>query len=142
MTVIVLTYGYSTFLPGEWSFASFFSYYSESLLLLTLSILYRVQLSTRVYVNSSLIFCVRPAMVGVAPILYIFWKIVKRTPIVRSKKADLVWERPVIDAYEATFDSPPAGFWVEVLQLFHLKRGSSDENRMTVGRGAVQLASV
>lgn len=81
-------------------------------------------------------------MVGVAPILYIFWKVVKRTPIVRSDKADLVWERPVIEAYEATFESSPVGFWVEVLQLFHLRRSSSDENRVTAGRGAVQLASV
>lgn len=86
---IVLTYGYSTFLPGAFTLSGFFSYYT---------------------------------MVGVAPILYVFWKIVKRTKIVKSTEADLVWERPIIDAYEASFVSPPVGFWTELLQLIGLKR--------------------
>jgi len=33
-------------------------------------------------------------MVGIAPILFVFWKVVKRTKFVKSSKADLVWEAP------------------------------------------------
>jgi len=29
--------------------------------------------------------------------------------------ADLVWERPTIDAYEASFMDPPVGFWTELV---------------------------
>lgn len=72
-------------------------------------------------------------MVGVAPILFIFWKILKRTPFVRSGVADLVWERPIIDAYEASFVSPPVGFWTEMLQLVRFKRGSNDERMVDTG---------
>lgn len=57
-------------------------------------------------------------MVGVAPVLYCFWKLLKRTKVVKPLEADLVWDRPVIDAYEDTFLSPPVGFWREMLQLF------------------------
>lgn len=76
-------------------------------------------------------------MVGVAPILYIFWKVVKRTRFVRSSEADLLWERPIIDAYEATFVSPPVGFWTEMIQLIGLRRGAKDE-RVIDRRGSVQ----
>jgi len=76
-------------------------------------------------------------MVGVAPILYVFWKVLKRTPFVRSADADLLWERPVIDAYEATFVSPPVGFWTEMLQLIGIRRGAKDE-RIIDRRGSVQ----
>lgn len=76
-------------------------------------------------------------MVGVAPILYIFWKIVKRTPFVRSRDADLVWERPLIDAYEASFVSPPLGFWTEMLQLVGIRRGKGDVRHVD-RRGSLQ----
>ncbi|KAF1997767.1 general amino acid permease-like protein AGP2 [Amniculicola lignicola CBS 123094] len=61
-------------------------------------------------------------MVGVAPILFVFWKVVHRTKFVRSKDADLVWNAPLIDVYEASFLTPPVGFWTEMLQLIGLKR--------------------
>lgn len=66
-------------------------------------------------------------MVGVAPILFIFWKLVKRTPFKKSSEIDLIWERPMIEAYEATFISAPVGFWTEMLDLVRFKRGSNDE---------------
>lgn len=56
-------------------------------------------------------------MVGVAPILFIFWKVIKRTKFVKPHEADLVWDRPVIDAYEETFYGPPSSFWKEMLNV-------------------------
>lgn len=50
-------------------------------------------------------------MLIVAPILFITWKLIHRTKFVKASDADLVWERPTIDAYEETFYSPPVGFW-------------------------------
>ena len=65
------------------------------------------------------------------PLLYPFWKILKKTKIVKPHEADLVWERPTIDAYEDTFLDPPAGFWMEMGQLVGIKRrkGGNDARR-------------
>ncbi|KAH6643500.1 amino acid permease-domain-containing protein [Boeremia exigua] len=46
----------------------------------------------------------------VAPILYLGWKIIKRTKKIKPDELDLVWERPMIDIYEESFVSPPNGF--------------------------------
>lgn len=56
-------------------------------------------------------------MLILAPITFTGWKLVKRTKFVKAHEADLVWERPIVDAYEASFLSPPMGFWREMLQL-------------------------
>ncbi|KAI5362926.1 putative amino acid permease/ SLC12A domain-containing protein [Septoria linicola] len=56
------------------------------------------------------------------PPLYVIWKLVHKTKIVKPHEADLVWERPVIDAYEETFIYPPVGFWTEMGHLFGIKR--------------------
>ncbi|RFU34137.1 hypothetical protein B7463_g2254, partial [Scytalidium lignicola] len=61
-------------------------------------------------------------MVLIAPVLYFGWKIIKRTKIIRAEDADLVWDRPVIDAYEAAFMEDATGFWTEILQIFGLRR--------------------
>ncbi|RAL13299.1 general amino acid permease AGP2 [Aspergillus homomorphus CBS 101889] len=58
----------------------------------------------------------------VAPILYFGWKLFKRTRILRPKELDLVWEAPVVDAYEAGFTEPMPGFWEEMLQLVGHRR--------------------
>ncbi|EXJ58527.1 hypothetical protein A1O7_05953 [Cladophialophora yegresii CBS 114405] len=71
-------------------------------------------------------------MVIVAPVLYLGWKLVKRTKVVHPAEADLVWERPVVDAYEASFISPPVGFWTEMMQLVGIKRDRKDERRASV----------
>lgn len=96
LVCIVFTYGYSVFLPGNWTYDSFFSSYT---------------------------------MVGVAPILFIVWKVVKRTRIVPAHEVDLVWDAPLIDAYEASFITPPVGFWTEILQLIGLKRNVPVDKR-------------
>lgn len=71
-------------------------------------------------------------MVIVAPILFVGWKLLKRTKVVPAHAADLLWERPIVDAYESTFISPPVGFWTEMLQLIGLKRGAKDLRRGSV----------
>lgn len=62
------------------------------------------------------------AMLIVAPILYLVWKLIKRTKIVSPLEADMVWERPLVDAYEESQVVPPTGFWREMLQMFDLRR--------------------
>ncbi|CAM1509729.1 Fc.00g000640.m01.CDS01 [Cosmosporella sp. VM-42] len=61
-------------------------------------------------------------MVLVAPILYFGWKLLKRTKIIKPLEADLEWDRPIIDAYEAAFSEETPGFWIEILQMFGFKR--------------------
>lgn len=61
-------------------------------------------------------------MVGVAPILFLSWKFINKTKLIPSHEVDLVWDAPIIDAYERTFISPPIGFWTEMLQLIGLRR--------------------
>ncbi|EON70067.1 hypothetical protein W97_09333 [Coniosporium apollinis CBS 100218] len=62
------------------------------------------------------------AMVIVGIITYSFWKISKRTKVVPAAEADLVWERPSIDAYEAALDEPVTGFWTEMLQMIGFRK--------------------
>jgi len=65
-----------------------------------------------------------------APVLYFGWKLIKRTKYIKPAELDLVWERPVIDAYEASFVSPPTGFWLEMGQLIGIKRHIRDDERI------------
>lgn len=57
-------------------------------------------------------------MVAVCPILYIFWKLLKKTKVVSKEECDLVWDKPAIDAYEASFVEVPGGFWGDVRKIF------------------------
>ncbi|KAM0563017.1 hypothetical protein ACHAPJ_001860 [Fusarium lateritium] len=65
-----------------------------------------------------------------AVLLFSGWKIFKRTKYIRPHEVDLVWDRPQIEAYEATFTEPPLGFWTEMFQLvfpcFRKNRKTSD----------------
>lgn len=53
-------------------------------------------------------------MVFVCPIFYTGWKVLKKTKVVKPEEADLVWERPTIDAYEASVAEQQVSFWAEV----------------------------
>ncbi|KAF2439876.1 AAT family amino acid transporter [Karstenula rhodostoma CBS 690.94] len=53
------------------------------------------------------------AMCFIDIVLYIGFKLWKRTPFVKPEEADLVWERPNIDAYEASIDAP-LGLWKDI----------------------------
>lgn len=60
-----------------------------------------------------------------APITYTFWKVWKRSKIVPPHEVDLVWERPEIDAHEATLPvsvTANAGFWREMRELVDVRR--------------------
>ncbi|KAI4726014.1 putative amino acid permease [Aureobasidium sp. EXF-10728] len=59
-----------------------------------------------------------------APVLFTFWKVLKRTKLQKPMTTDLVWERPAIDAYEATFLDPPNSFWNEMLGPLRRNKGS------------------
>lgn len=71
-------------------------------------------------------------MLLVAPFTFTFWKVLKRTKVVKAAEADLVWEAPLIDAYEASFTSPPVGFWTEMSQLFGFNRSKKDVRRGSI----------
>ena len=62
-------------------------------------------------------------MVFVGIVSYSSWKILKRTKFVPALEADLVWERPQIDSYEAGLEEEPVtGFWREVFQILGLTK--------------------
>jgi amino acid transporter len=77
-------------------------------------------------------FFIYYAMLILAPILYLFWKVLKRTKTVPLRDVDLIWDAPVIDAYEETFYEAPLSFWTEMLQLVRLKKGGGDHRRGSV----------
>ncbi|KAM0232135.1 hypothetical protein ACHAP5_010837 [Fusarium lateritium] len=56
-------------------------------------------------------------MLFLAPFLYFGWKFVKKTKLIKPEEADLVWDRPLIDAYEASYDEEDVGFFREILQM-------------------------
>jgi amino acid transporter len=93
MTITVVIYGYSVFMPGYWSVGTFFSFYT---------------------------------MIFVCIVLYAFWKVFKRTKIVKAHEADLVWERPIIDAYEAAYVEPNLTFFQETLHNLGLRKRPQD----------------
>ena len=57
-------------------------------------------------------------MVLVDPVLFVAWKLLKKTRIVEPGKADLVWDKPTIDAYEDSYAEERVGFWRDVLNMF------------------------
>lgn len=61
------------------------------------------------------------------PFLFIIWKVLKKTRWLSPHEVDLVWERPIIDAYEESFLEPPVGFWSEMGHLVGIKRQSAKE---------------
>lgn len=68
-------------------------------------------------------------MVLLAPVLFVGWKVVHKTKFVSPYEADLVWQRPAVEAYEATFVNPPIGFWTEMVQLLGFKRHIREEQK-------------
>ncbi|KAK4936999.1 hypothetical protein LTR10_022248 [Elasticomyces elasticus] len=56
-------------------------------------------------------------MLIVAAVFYPGWKLFKRTKAVKSSEADLVWERPVIDSYEATLVDEKIPFYRDVWRM-------------------------
>ncbi|KAF3763287.1 hypothetical protein M406DRAFT_261482 [Cryphonectria parasitica EP155] len=67
-------------------------------------------------------------MVFVAVVTYTVWKILKRTKVVKPEEADLVWDRPVIDAYEESLATKPVGFWTDVAMMFRWRKWKRHED--------------
>lgn len=69
------------------------------------------------------------------PPLFLIWKFLKKTHWVQPHEADLVWEKPIIDAYEQTFLDPPMGFWREMgfLVGVGLKKRKEANRRSSIG---------
>ncbi|KAI2616792.1 amino acid permease/ SLC12A domain-containing protein, partial [Hypoxylon sp. NC1633] len=61
-------------------------------------------------------------MALVAFCTFLGWKIYRRTTFVSAVRADLVWEKPSIDAYEASHDEPPTRFRDEMMAMFMGKK--------------------
>ncbi|KAL4745525.1 hypothetical protein BDW72DRAFT_53379 [Aspergillus terricola var. indicus] len=55
-------------------------------------------------------------MVLLAPVLFLGWKLVKRTKFVKPLETDLIWEAPEIDRYEEELSlvEPSVSFWQEM----------------------------
>ncbi|CRG83453.1 General amino acid permease AGP2 [Talaromyces islandicus] len=72
-------------------------------------------------------FLTHYAMVIVAPVLFVSWKLLKGTRWLKPQEVDLVWEAPSINAYEqnSTTTDPPVGFWEEVIALLGFRRRQS-----------------
>lgn len=68
-------------------------------------------------------FFIYYTMLIAAPVLYLFWKVIKRTKVVPAAQVDLIWDAPTIDAYERNIVGAPVGFWTEIMQLVGLKGG-------------------
>ncbi|PNS21550.1 Proline-specific permease [Sphaceloma murrayae] len=62
-------------------------------------------------------------------ILFVFWKLLKKTKFVKPSQVDMVWERPIVDAYEASFTGPPNGFWREMGQMIGIGRKRKDRTK-------------
>lgn len=69
------------------------------------------------------------ALLVLAPILFVAWKLIHRTKFIKASEIDLIWERPIVDEYEASFTSPPVGFWTELLQMVGLRSKKKDNVR-------------
>jgi amino acid transporter len=62
-------------------------------------------------------------MCFVSPLLGIGWKLIKKTKIVKPEEADLIWDRPLIDAYEAALvDDGSHGFWDDCAKAAGLRK--------------------
>lgn len=76
-------------------------------------------------------FFIYYTMLIVAFLTFFGWKLFNRTKFVKPHEADLIWERPGIDAYEETFYGPPVSFWREMVQLVGIGKvkGGNDPRR-------------
>lgn len=64
-------------------------------------------------------------------VLYVGWKVVKRTRWIPPTGTDLHWEADVTAAYEAVETEPVKTFWREMLQLFTFNKfGGAKKQRL------------
>lgn len=80
-------------------------------------------------------FFIYYTMVIVAPILFVFWKLIHKTKFVRSAEMDLVWEAPIVDRYEKMLVGDSVGFWTEMTQLVGFRRNAGKHRDSVVEEG-------
>lgn len=73
-------------------------------------------------------------MVILDPILFIFWKLLKRTKWLKAHEVDLVWEKPDIDAYEEELPPYTGSFWDSVLIFCRLKKAPAEKSNVDKGK--------
>ncbi|KAF1983364.1 amino acid transporter-like protein [Aulographum hederae CBS 113979] len=73
-------------------------------------------------------------MVFVCPVFFVGWKLVKKTKFVKPHEADLIWQRPAIEAYEATCE-PPKGIWEDL--AYFLSCGPIRKRKARKSEGAM-----
>ncbi|CCF39572.1 histidine permease [Colletotrichum higginsianum] len=61
-------------------------------------------------------------MIFVGIITFSSWKLLKRTRFIPAAEADLVWDKPIIDAYEAQFTEPPTRFRDDIRKILGWKK--------------------
>jgi amino acid transporter len=64
-------------------------------------------------------------MLGFNVVLFIGWKVVKKTRWIRPLEVDLMWEADLISAYEAVETEPVTTFWKEMLDLVKFRRSAT-----------------
>lgn len=62
-------------------------------------------------------FFTKYTMIIISPVAFLGWKLIARSKVVPSAEVDLVWERPLVDAYEDSLEYKPRKFMVEVKKL-------------------------
>lgn len=112
MVTTVAIYGYTVFLPGWWNVGKFSPFPAPETRLLLMS---------HPLTEFPGTFFTYYTMVFVCIVLFSFWKLVKKTKFIKPEECDLVWERPVIDAYEAAIEKP-LGLWEDFGQVFGYKK--------------------
>ncbi|KAL4885651.1 amino acid permease/ SLC12A domain-containing protein [Aspergillus karnatakaensis] len=71
-------------------------------------------------------------MVILAPIVFGFWKVFKKTRWLRPSEVDLHWQANIIALYEASETEQPFGFFRDVIRMFGVRKG---------GRGAQHIGT-
>lgn len=61
-------------------------------------------------------------------VLYTFWKLFRRTKVIPAAEADLVWDKPIIDEYEANQTEVPTTVSQDFMSMLGIKR--KKENHM------------
>lgn len=77
-------------------------------------------------------FFLNYTMVLLAPVMFIAWKVWKKTRWLRPNELDLTWEAELIAAYERTEEEQPTGFWREMVQMVSFKRFYTNRHAGTV----------
>jgi amino acid transporter len=68
-------------------------------------------------------------MVLVCPVFFVSWKLIKKTKLIKPEEADMIWDKPTIDAYEASYDEDIIGFWTDVVRMFGFRKFGSNKGK-------------